>query len=78
MFNILILDEVDAQMAKHDEIMNSEDRYSEVQAKNILVYDGMITVELPVIDNQVIAYEPLSNIESGGDEIIVLAPVSRS
>jgi len=51
----------------------------DVQWENGPVYDGMITVKLPVTDIQVIAYEPLPDIGFGADdEIVVVEPVSRA
>lgn len=72
-------DETAAPLGKRARPQDSSDQLATEQRDNSQVYDGMITIEIPVADAQVIAYEPLSDTGLGlDDEIIVVEPVCRA
>lgn len=77
--NRLFFDEANVLFGKRGKFKDAHDRYNDEQWENSPVYDGMITVEIPVVDGQVIAYEPLPDTAFGGDdENVVAGPVSRA
>lgn len=50
----------------------------EPEWENSQVYDGMITVEIPVYDNQVVAYDPVFETDFAEELEIIIPPSQAS
>ena len=66
---MFFFDEADAVSGKH--------RRDEPEWETPPVFDGMITVEIPVSDNQVVAYDPVLEADPD-DEPEIILPSSRA
>lgn len=64
--NRLFFDEADALFGKRGKLKDAPDRHNDESSDNSSVYDGMITIELPVSDS------PLA----GDDNIVEPGPTS--
>lgn len=71
----LFIDETRPLFGKRGEQETAPGHITDAEWETPPMYDGMITVEIPVSDPQVIAYEPPG--QEDEEEIIVLGPVSR-
>jgi len=62
---------------KWGDILKTHEQHHQQETENNPVYDGMATVEIPVPDDQVIAYEPLPDSFAGSnDEFAKIVPIS--